>query len=92
MKISDIMKEEGILPNLTSRNKLSVLRELSNILVTSFKLKHDTDAIVKILEAREELGRFDLIRDIPLCSADSRIIAGIRGTLDITRQEILELK
>ena len=56
MKISDIMKEEGILPNLTSRNKLSVLRELSNILVTSFKLKHDTDAIVKILEAREELG------------------------------------
>jgi len=50
------MKEEGILPNLTSRNKLSVLRELSNILVTSFKLKHDTDAIVKILEAREELG------------------------------------
>ena len=56
MKISDIMKEEGILPNLTSRNKLSVLRELSNILVTSFKLKHPTDAIVKILEAREELG------------------------------------
>jgi len=56
MKISDIIREKGISPNLVSRDKPGVLRELSDILVNSFKLKHDTDAIVKILEAREGLG------------------------------------
>jgi len=56
MRISDIMREEGILPNLISKDKHSVLKELSNLLVTTFKLKEDTEALVKTLEAREELG------------------------------------
>lgn len=56
MKISDIMKEGGILPNLVSRDKTGALRELANLLVTTFKLKEDSEKLVKILEEREKLG------------------------------------
>ncbi|OGL38867.1 MAG: PTS fructose transporter subunit IIA [Candidatus Schekmanbacteria bacterium RIFCSPHIGHO2_02_FULL_38_11] len=56
MKISDIMKERGILPNLASRDKLGALRDLANLLVTTFKLKEDAEKLVKILEDREKLG------------------------------------
>ena len=56
MKISDIMKERGILPNLASRDKFGALRDLANLLVTTFKLKEDAEKLVKILEDREKLG------------------------------------
>ncbi len=56
MKISDIMKEGGILPNLVSHDKAGALRELANLLVTTFKLKENPEKLVKILEEREKLG------------------------------------
>ncbi|OGL43221.1 MAG: PTS fructose transporter subunit IIA [Candidatus Schekmanbacteria bacterium RBG_16_38_10] len=56
MKISDIMKEGGILPNLVSHDKAGALRELASLLVTTFKLKEDSEKLVKILDEREKLG------------------------------------
>ena len=56
MRISDIMKEEGIVPNLSATDKTSILKELSTLLINTFKLNEITDRIVKILDAREQLG------------------------------------
>ena len=41
MKISDIMKEEGIIPNLSAKDKTSILKELSILLLNTFKLKEN---------------------------------------------------
>ncbi|MBI5375129.1 MAG: PTS sugar transporter subunit IIA [Candidatus Schekmanbacteria bacterium] len=56
MKISNVLKEEAILPTMASRNKAEILKELSSHLVSIFKIKETTDTLFKILESREELG------------------------------------
>ncbi len=56
MKILNFLNEEFIIDNLKSNSKSDVLLELSSHLVSTFKLKEDAADIVKILEAREELG------------------------------------
>jgi len=56
MKILNLLNEEVIIDSLESKTKTDVLRELSSHLVNTFNLKEDVVDIVKILEAREELG------------------------------------
>jgi PTS system nitrogen regulatory IIA component len=55
MNIVDILKKEYIIPNLVSKDKPSVLREISK----AFLYKHeniDPEAIFDVLMARENLG------------------------------------
>lgn len=56
MKILNLLNEQVIIDNIESKTKSDVLKELSAHLVKTFKLKEDAVDIVRILEAREELG------------------------------------
>ncbi len=54
MKIVDFLKEERIIPKLQGTDKLSVLRELSNVLVASCQVNSAED-LLRILLDREKL-------------------------------------
>ncbi len=54
MKIVDFLKEERIIPKLQGTDKLSVLRELSNVLVASCQVSSAED-LLRILLDREKL-------------------------------------
>ncbi|RMF96243.1 MAG: PTS sugar transporter subunit IIA [Candidatus Schekmanbacteria bacterium] len=56
MKILNMLSEDVVIDNLQSKTKSEVLRELAEHLVKTFNLKENPLDIVKILEAREELG------------------------------------
>ena len=55
MKITDILEENSIIEELTSRDKKGVLEELVSILVDHGRLK-DTEKSVQVLLERERLG------------------------------------
>ena len=55
MKITDILGEDSIIEELTSRDKKGVLEELVSILVEHGRLK-DTEKSVQVLLERERLG------------------------------------
>jgi PTS system nitrogen regulatory IIA component len=54
MKIVDFLKEEQIIPKLQGTDKLSVLRELSNVLVAPCRV-NSTEDLLRILLDREKL-------------------------------------
>jgi len=54
MKIVDFLKEEQIIPKLQGTDKLSVLRELSNVLVAPCRVNSAED-LLRILLDREKL-------------------------------------
>jgi len=55
MKLSEILDEENILPDLKARDKKKVLEELVDILVSN-NPSLDKDSLVKVLLERERLG------------------------------------
>jgi PTS system nitrogen regulatory IIA component len=55
MKITDILDEASIIPDLHSISKKGILEELSNALVQRGKLP-DRDKVVEVLLEREKLG------------------------------------
>ena len=55
MKISEILNEELLIPNLQAKNKKAVLEELAGVLVDQGKLS-DLDMVVEVLLDREKLG------------------------------------
>jgi PTS system nitrogen regulatory IIA component len=55
MKITDILGEDSIIEELTSRDKKGVLEELVSVLVEHGRLK-DTEKSVQVLLERERLG------------------------------------
>jgi PTS system nitrogen regulatory IIA component len=55
MKITDILDEASIIPDLHSISKKGILEELSNALVQRGKLS-DRDKVVEVLLEREKLG------------------------------------
>ena len=55
MKITDILEEDSIIEELTSRDKKGVLEELVSVLVKHGRLK-DTEKSVQVLLERERLG------------------------------------
>ena len=55
MKITDILEENSIIEELTSRDKKGVLEELVSVLVDHGRLK-DTEKSVQVLLERERLG------------------------------------
>ncbi len=55
MKITDILDEASIIPDLRSISKKGILEELSNALVQGGKLP-DRDKVVEVLLEREKLG------------------------------------
>jgi len=55
MKITDILDEASIIPDLRSISKKGILEELSNALVQRGKLP-DRDKVVEVLLEREKLG------------------------------------
>ena len=54
MKLTDVLKKESIIPNLTSRNKAELLRELSEHL-TSVYTNINTERVFNVLLEREKL-------------------------------------
>lgn len=54
MKLADVLKKESVIPNLTSRNKTELLRELSEHL-TSVYTNINTDRVFNVLLEREKL-------------------------------------
>jgi PTS system nitrogen regulatory IIA component len=57
MKITDILGEDSIIEELTSRDKKGVLEELISVLVKHGRLKDtDTEKSVQVLLERERLG------------------------------------
>jgi PTS system nitrogen regulatory IIA component len=54
MKLADALKKEFIIPNLTSRNKTELIRELSEH-VTSVYTNINTDRVFNVLMEREKL-------------------------------------
>jgi PTS system nitrogen regulatory IIA component len=79
MKIMDYLTEERVVPDLQGADKLSVLRELSRVLVKPCEAVSDED-ILKVLLDREKLestgigegiavphGRLKKLRDFVLC-------------------------
>ncbi len=55
MKISEILNEDLLIPNLQSKNKKGVLEELAGVLVAQGKLP-DLETVVEVLLDREKLG------------------------------------
>lgn len=55
MKISEILNEDLLIPNLQSKNKKGVLEELAGVLVGQRKLP-DLEKVVEVLLDREKLG------------------------------------
>ncbi|HSE83745.1 MAG TPA: PTS sugar transporter subunit IIA [Thermodesulfobacteriota bacterium] len=54
MKLVDALKKESIIPNLTSRNKVELIRELSER-VTSVYPNMNTERVFNVLMEREKL-------------------------------------
>ena len=55
MKLSEILEEENIIPDLKARDKKGVLEELVEVMVATEPLL-DKNALVKVLLERERLG------------------------------------
>ena len=55
MKLSEILDEENIIPDLKARDKKGVLEELAEAIVNSESLL-DKNSLVKVLLEREQLG------------------------------------
>lgn len=70
MKISEILKKDFIIPNLSARDKPAVFRELSDFLKKSGSIRNQ-DILCKALMERENLGSTGIGENVALPHAKS---------------------
>src|SRR5690606_16017473 len=89
MKFADFISVKAIKPDLESKDKESVIRELAASLVASGDIMEDSvESIIKAILKREELGSTGIGRGIAVPHTKHPSVEKLVGTVGVSREGV----
>jgi len=89
MNFADFISNGAILPDLTSKDKESVIRELSNSLVKAGEIDEDSnESIIGFIMKREELGSTGIGRGIAVPHTKHPSVEKLVGTVGVSHEGV----